>query len=92
MDSMSLCLVPGWIALHALALMSAWGTRLAASPRVELAVQFCFLAAMVAVGAAAWISQQQEPGLCVPSAVILVAMVLTAVTDFSTTEKGTEKV
>jgi hypothetical protein len=80
MELTSLCSVLGWIALHGLALVSAWGTRVAADPRIELAVQCCFLAAMAAVGGAAWICHQRELGLWLPSAMTLVAMTLTAVT------------
>ena len=71
----------GWIALHGLALAAAWGTRVAARPVIELAVQVSFLAAMAAVTAAAWICHQCELGLWMPSAVVLVVMVLVAVTD-----------
>jgi hypothetical protein len=81
MDAITICMLSGWITLHSLALVAAWGTRVATSRRTELAVQCCFLAAMLAVGSTAWVCHQRGLGLWVPSAVTLVAMVLTAVTD-----------
>jgi hypothetical protein len=81
MEPISSAATLGWIVLHAGALVAAWGTRVAAGPRIELAVQICFLAAMAAIGGTAWICHQSQLGLWIPSAVTLVAMVLTAVAD-----------
>jgi len=80
MDLISAGALVAWIALHAVALVAAWGTRVAASPRIELAMQILFLAAMAAVGVTAWACHQMDLSLWIPSAVTLVAMVLTAVT------------
>ncbi len=81
MDPISLGGLVGWIAVHVLALAAAWGTRVAARPGIELALQVCFLAAMAAVTGTGWICHHYDVGLWMPSAVVLVAMVLTAVTD-----------
>jgi hypothetical protein len=80
MDPGSIWFVIGWIVLHAAGLAAACGTRVAAGSSVERVAQFCFLAAMAAIGAAAWICQQLESAWCW-SAITLVAMVLTAVID-----------
>jgi hypothetical protein len=88
MDPISSGAAFGWITLHGVALAAAWGTRVATSPRIELAIQACFLAAMAAVGGTAWVCHQLELGLWIPSAVTLVAMVLTAVTDFRQTHES----
>jgi hypothetical protein len=80
MEPGSIWIVVGWISLHAAALASACGTRVAAGSCLEHVAQLCFFAAMAAVGAAAWICQQMDTAWCW-SAITLVAMVLTAVID-----------
>ncbi len=81
MDSISLSTLAGWIAVHAVALVTAWCTRVAVRPAIELAVQAGFLAAMAGVAGVAWVCHHNNVGLWMPSAVVLVAMVLVAVTD-----------
>jgi len=82
MDAGPGAFVIGWIVLHVAALVTAYGTRVAAETRLECPVQFCFFAAMTAIGVAAWICQQHEMGSWGLSAVTLVGMVVTAVVDF----------
>jgi hypothetical protein len=73
--------VAGWIALHLVALASAWVTRISAGSRLEGFAQIGFLAAMAVIGAATWIGQQVDVGWTW-SAVTLMTMVITAVADF----------
>jgi len=82
MDPVSIFTVVGWLVLHLGAIASAWGTRIAAGSRAEVPIQLTFLATMLAVGLSAWYCHQLELGLWVPSGITLIAMVLTAVTDF----------
>lgn len=80
MEPASTWIVVGWITLHVAALATACGTRIAVGSCLEPLMQICFFAAMSVIGAAAWICQQAESAWCW-SAITLVAMVLTAVTD-----------
>ena len=54
MESASAGVVVAWVTLHALALTSAWGTRVATGSRMEFIMQLAFLAAMAGVGGAAF--------------------------------------
>ena len=87
MDPGTVGAVIGWIILHVGALTVAWCTRMAAGSRIEPAVHLTFFATMTAVGGSAWICRQLEVGLWIPSAVTLMAMVLTAVIDFRRTHE-----
>lgn len=71
-----------WIALHLVALASAYGTRVAAGSRHESLAQFVCFAAMVLIAGAIWVCQQAHAGSWGLSAATLMAMVLTAVVDF----------
>jgi|tagenome__1003787_1003787.scaffolds.fasta_scaffold17164530_1 hypothetical protein len=71
-----------WVALHIAALVTAFGTRVAAGSRLESVVQLTFYGAMMLMGAAIWACQQTHVGTWGLSAVTLIAMVLTAVVDF----------
>jgi hypothetical protein len=82
MDAFSVYVLLGWSALHLAALTLAWGTRLANGSRLESAIQLVFFVVMAAVGCAAAVCRQLEISAWTVSAVVLVAMVLTAVVDF----------
>jgi hypothetical protein len=82
MDSVTFCLVGGWIAFHGAALVLAWATRLSGGSKLESIMQLAFFAAMVAVASAIWISRQHSDNAWMASAITLVAMVVTAVVDF----------
>ena len=81
MEPISFSGLLGWIMLHALCLAAAWGTRVPTRPGIELLMQALFLAAMATVAGAAWVCHHFDQGPWMPSAVVLVAMVLVAVTD-----------
>ena len=81
MDALSLFALVGWIGLHLAALATACVTRIAAGSCCEGVAQFCFFAAMTAVGATAWICQQLDV-TWTWSGITLMVMVLTAVVDF----------
>ena len=87
MDSVSLCVVVGWILLHLGALALAWATRVFAGSRLEAAMQACFFAMMALLGTAAWICRETDVEIWPASAVTLMAMVLTAVIDFRRTHE-----
>ena len=82
MDAGSVCMVAGWLMLHAGALVWAWATRLVLGSRLEIRMQVGFFAAMGGVGGAAWICRHLDLAIWMVSAVTLMAMVLTAVVDF----------
>jgi hypothetical protein len=72
----------GWIVVHIAALVTAYGTRVAAGSRLESVLQILFYAALLIIGAALWVCQQTQAGAWGLSAITLIAMVLTAVVDF----------
>jgi hypothetical protein len=82
MDSVTFCLVGGWIAFHGAALVLAWATRLSGGSKLESIMQLAFFAAMVAIASAIWISRKHSDNAWMASAITLVAMVVTAVVDF----------
>lgn len=71
-----------WISLHVVALVAAYGTRVATDSYLEGFVQIVFYTLMALIGAAIWACQQAHAGAWGLSAVTLIAMVLTAVVDF----------
>ena len=75
-------IAPAWIALHLIALLAAYGTRIAAGSRHENLAQAVCFAAMLMIGGAIWLCQQAQAGSWGLSAATLMAMVLTAVVDF----------
>lgn len=75
-------IVCAWIALHLIALVAAYGTRIAAGSRHEVWAQLVCFAAMVMIAGAIWVCQQAQSGSWGLSAATLMAMVLTAVVDF----------
>jgi hypothetical protein len=81
MESASAGVVIVWVTLHALALASAWGTRVATGSRMESVLQLAFLAAMAMVGGAALIGRQIDIDVWPASAVTLMVMVIMAVID-----------
>jgi hypothetical protein len=81
MESASAGVIVGWLVLHALALVSAWGTRVATGSRMESALQLAFLISMAAIGCAALVGQQIDIEIWPVSAVTLMGMVLMAVID-----------
>ncbi|HEX2475808.1 MAG TPA: hypothetical protein VHK01_13740 [Lacipirellulaceae bacterium] len=81
MESASAGVVIAWVMLHALALASAWGTRVATGSRMESVLQLAFLAAMAIVGAAALVGRQIDIDVWPASAVTLMVMVIMAVID-----------
>jgi len=81
MESASAGVVIAWITLHALALASAWGTRVATGSRMESVLQLAFLAAMAIVGGAALVGRQIDIDVWPASAVTLMVMVIMAVID-----------
>jgi hypothetical protein len=82
MDSVTICVVGGWIAFHGAAIVLAWATRLSGGSKLESIMQLAFFAAMLAVASAIWISRQHSDSAWMASAITLVAMVVTAVVDF----------
>lgn len=82
MDSVTFCIVGGWIAFHGAAILLAWATRFCGGSKFESLMQLAFFAAMIAVASAIWISRQQSDNAWMASAITLVAMVVTAVVDF----------
>jgi Ca2+/H+ antiporter len=82
MDALSVYAIVGWSMFHLAALISAWATRMTCGSRLESAMQLIFFAAMAAVGGAAAIARHLDIGAWPASAIVLVAMVLTAVVDF----------
>jgi hypothetical protein len=86
MEQGSLWIVAGWIALHAVALASAFCTRIATNSWVEHIAQLGFFVAMATIGLVTWLGQQFAIDWTW-SAMTLMAMVLTAVIDF---RRGTE--
>lgn len=85
MESVPTPVIVGWIAIHLGAIACAWGTRLSAGSRAESVMQVLFFTALAVIGVSALICQQLEHGLWVPSGITLMAMVLTAVSDFRRT-------
>ncbi|MCI0331608.1 MAG: hypothetical protein L0228_00095 [Planctomycetes bacterium] len=73
--------IVGWVTLHVVALVWAWGTRVAAGSCVENLAHFGFYVVLAAIGAATWIGQQVNVGWFW-SAMTLMGMVITAVVDF----------
>jgi hypothetical protein len=71
-----------WIALHIVALATAYGTRVAVGSSLEVLIQIAFFAAMLSMGGAIWACHQTDAGAWGLSALTLIAMVLTAVVDF----------
>jgi hypothetical protein len=82
MELASISTAVGWVLLHIGALVLALGTRIAIGSRVEAAMQLGFFLAMAALGVTAWVCRHLEMSLWMISAVTLMVMVLTAVTDF----------
>lgn len=85
METVPTAVVAGWIVIHLGAIACAWGTRLSAGSRAESFMHVLFFTALLVIGASAWMCQRLEHGLWVPSGITLMAMVLTAVTDFRRT-------
>jgi hypothetical protein len=83
----SALIVAGFLVLHALAIACAWGTRVSAGSRFELAFQFAFLLALPVVGGMAWYGHLSQLGLGVPSGITLMVMVLLTVCDFRRTHE-----
>ncbi len=81
MESASAGVVIAWVTFHALALASAWGTRVATGSRMEPVLQLAFLAAMAIVGGAALVGRQIDIDVWPASAVTLMVMVIMAVID-----------
>ena len=86
-DPISAKAVAALILLHVSALVIAWCTRLVTGTRWEGLSQLGFFLAMFGIGASACFCCQIEFSFSVPSGVILVAMVLTAVADFRPTQE-----
>jgi hypothetical protein len=87
MGSLTTVTLVGLVALHFAAVVTAWGTRVAAGSRAEGFLQLVFLASMAGVGLSAWYCHGHDLGLGIPSGLTLTAMVLTAVTDFRRTHE-----
>jgi hypothetical protein len=82
MEAFTISTIVVWALFHLAALILAWATRLACGSRLESVMQLVFFAAMAVVGAAAGVCRYLDLGAWPASAVVLVAMVLTAVVDF----------
>jgi hypothetical protein len=87
MDPLSTRAIVAWCFMHLLAILVAWGTRLATGTRCEALSQLGFLAAMLGVAATACWCCQLALGYSVPSGMTLVGMVLLAVVDLRPTQE-----
>ena len=81
MESAPVSAVIAWLVLHVGALAFAWGTRVVAGSRLEVAMQSGFFAIMAAVGASAWVCREIDIEIWPASGVTLMAMVVMAVID-----------
>ncbi len=87
MTSFSTVSLVAFVALHVLAVASAWGTRVAAGSRAEGCIQLTCLLSMAGLGISAWYGHGDDLGLGILSGLTLVVVVLTAVTDFRRTHE-----